>query len=303
MKRQWLIVALLSFFLCTNAEKRALVIGIGAYPTETGWDAINGDNDIPFVMAVLADNGFSESNIVTLSNEDAIYSNIRRALMNTISLSANGDVVYIHFSGHGQQITDLNGDETDGFDEAWIPYDAHIKSDSSYHGEYHLVDDELNHYLMALRQKVGSQGKIIVVSDACHSGTGSRKQFEQGVRGTSSKFLIADNVPLLLQRYSFSEYVISSKHRPQPEQWLYISACAADECNRQYTGRGEGDNSSFPCGSLTYALYLLRNSLSQKNAKELRDELHNLYHNKNFITRPQTPQFDCLESMLQVPVL
>ena len=36
------------------------------------------------------------------------------------------------------------------------------------------MDDELNEYLYRLRQKVGREGQIIVIADACHSGGGSR---------------------------------------------------------------------------------------------------------------------------------
>ena len=43
----------------TNATKRALVIGIGNYPTESGWAKINGDKDIPLVREILLTNGFS----------------------------------------------------------------------------------------------------------------------------------------------------------------------------------------------------------------------------------------------------
>jgi len=29
--------------------KRALIIGIGAYPPESGWSIIHGDNDVPLI--------------------------------------------------------------------------------------------------------------------------------------------------------------------------------------------------------------------------------------------------------------
>ena len=37
---------------------------------------------------------------------------------------AAGDQVVIYMSGHGTQIPDDNGDEDDGFDEAFLPVDA-----------------------------------------------------------------------------------------------------------------------------------------------------------------------------------
>ena len=59
--------------------------------------------------------------------------------------------MYVHYSGHGQQMTDVHNDEKDGLDECWIPYDACRKASATYHGEKHLTDDELNVYLNAIR--------------------------------------------------------------------------------------------------------------------------------------------------------
>ena len=36
----------------------------------------------------------------------------------------SGDIVYLHFSCHGQPVEDLDGDEKDGWDESIVPYDA-----------------------------------------------------------------------------------------------------------------------------------------------------------------------------------
>ena len=34
------------------------------------------------------------------------------------------DIVVFHYSGHGSQMTDLEGDEPDGLDETIVPYDS-----------------------------------------------------------------------------------------------------------------------------------------------------------------------------------
>ena len=77
MKRG-LIISLLLLSLCVNAEHRALIIGIGAYPdVDYGWPVIHGDNDIAFATVTLLANGFSISKIDTLRNEQATYINNR----------------------------------------------------------------------------------------------------------------------------------------------------------------------------------------------------------------------------------
>lgn len=283
--RQWFTILFLLIASYSFAERRALAIGIGEYPNVAyGWDAINGDNDVQLVVEMLQCNGFATHNINTLSNQQATYNGILQAIEQLVKQSTEGDIVYIHFSGHGQQITDLNGDEQDGFDEAWIPYDALISASENYYGQYHLTDDELNHYLHQLRQRVGKEGRIIVVSDACHSGTGTRKLGERGIRGTSAKLLLQNRNGL-------------PQYKSYGEKWVHLSACANNECNRQVVVDG------ISYGSLTYALYLLRDKLTLLTAAELHAILTETLQNSSFISRPQTPQLECYKSLQEQPIL
>ena len=270
MKKLLFIVGLFICCVSLQAEKRALIIGIGAYPdVDYGWPVIHGDNDIVFAKTMLVANGFKAGNIDTLRNEQATSHAIGEAFIKLIATAKTNDVVYIHFSGHGQQITDLDGDEEDGWDEAWVAYDALQEPTPNYHGEHHITDDQLNAWLKQLRQKVGINGRIIVVSDACHSGTSTRDITEPTeIRGAHSKFELN-----------------GIKH-PYKEQrtieWISISACADNECNRQHR-LSDGKQ----CGSLTYALYLLRDNLSTIVADQLSALLNKTIN--ELVKRPQTP--------------
>lgn len=270
MKRLWLIVGLVFCCISVQAEKRALIIGIGAYPdVDYGWPVIHGDNDIAYATATLLANGFSKSKIDSLRNEQATGQAICNAFKRLIASAQTNDVVYIHFSGHGQQITDLDGDEEDGYDEAWVAYDALQEPTPNYHGEHHITDDQLNAWLKQLRQKVGINGRIIVISDACHSGTSTRDITEPAeIRGAHAKFeLNGVKHPYKGQRTI---------------EWISISACADNECNRQHR-LADGNQ----CGSLTYALYLLRGSLSSIAADQLSALLNKTI--KELVVRPQNP--------------
>lgn len=280
MKRGLTILILLAATIAF-AEKRALVIGIGTYPdVDYGWHAIHGDNDVPIVVDMLLCNGYKQSNISTLTNNEATYTGIRHALQTLIRQAENGDVIYIHFSGHGQQITDFDGDESDGWDEAWIPYDALQEPTETYHGERHLLDDELNKYLLQLRANVGEKGKIIVVSDACHSGTSTRDITDESIiRGSSAKFI------LTAQPKPYTEV--------RPIQWIAISACADKECNRQTT-TPDGQ----PYGSLSYALYLMRHVLPNLMVEQVTLRLQQQLQ-PPFVARPQTPQVEYPETQKQ----
>ena len=215
-----LFVLLLLSGFATAQNKLALVIGIGDYPEESGWCKIHGDNDISIVTEMLQENGFGQIQI--LSNKAATKKGIMDALDGLAKNITRGDVIYIHFSGHGQQITDLDGDEPDGYDEAWIPYDACKTYSDKYQGQNHIVDDELFDYLSRFRIIVGDAGKIIVVSDACHSGTGSRGDEDVDVvRGVQDKFELPN------------EKKTNGAQRASTA-WLFVSACKAYQNNFEY---------------------------------------------------------------------
>ena len=215
-----IFLMLLSAVTLPAQERRALLVGIGEYPVGSGWTRIHGDNDARIVREFLLGQGMKGECIETITNESATKKRILSALERLARTAGKGDVIYIHFSGHGQQVTDLDGDEEDGFDEAWVPYDAGKKYVAGvYEGENHLIDDELNAYLLKLRGKVGPKGRITVVSDACHSGSGSRGQEEnEYFRGTDEKFII----PLRS---------VPETGKSNPIKWLFIGACKSYQTN------------------------------------------------------------------------
>lgn len=162
---------LLSCCLLTRAQtKRALLVGLSHYGKETGWNDIHGTNDIDLIKSKLK--GFS---IKELRNSSATYDNIISELKSLERESKEGDTVYIHLSGHGQPVEDYNGDELDGWDESFIPFDAHmIYNKLTYDGSKHLTDDILHKHYELLQNKLGYKGVLIVVIDACHSGESYR---------------------------------------------------------------------------------------------------------------------------------
>lgn len=72
-----------------------------------------------------------------------------------------GDIALITYSGHGNQVPDLDGDEPDGLDETWCLYDGQ------------MIDDELYRMYSALADGV----RVLILSDSCHSGTVAKAMF------------------------------------------------------------------------------------------------------------------------------
>ncbi len=173
--------------IAADPPKTALLVAVGNYPYETGWQQISSLNDIGLIKKALATQGFKEDEIHVLADEaathDGIVEAIRQYLVNT---AQPGGVAYFHFSGHGQQVADDNGDEEDGYDEAIVPINSPIHFEEGvYEGENLIRDDELGNLLNEVRRKLGPKGNLQVVLDACHSGTGTRGFGK--ARGTQNK--------------------------------------------------------------------------------------------------------------------
>ena len=260
MKR--LSIFLILGLLCWNVfavTKRALVIGLGEQQ-DKNWAKINGDKDVAYVQNMLKKAGYKE--IITLLNKQATKARIIASFKSLTNKCQRGDVVYIHFSGHGQQVTDINGDEwPDSLDEAWIPYDAYLTYGEKDRGEKHLIDDEINVLLTAIKNKIGDKGKMLVVVDACHSGDSSRGNEDVVTRGVWNKFIIPCDKKM--------------KTRKASERWLTLSACKDYQLNQEIKNP--------QVGKLTYALYksALKNEFTFKDIE--------IYMDQYRVILPQTP--------------
>ncbi len=156
-------------------KKLALVVAIAEYAPSSGWQKTGADRDVELIRGALARHGFDPAGIHVIRDSDAtkerILGDIRHLL---IDQAGPGDVVVLHYSGHGHQITDDNRDEIDGYDEVWVPYDAPKRPSAEYKGARHIRDDTLNVLVQELRRKVEPDGNVVVIIDACYSGSAAR---------------------------------------------------------------------------------------------------------------------------------
>lgn len=232
MRKVLLIISLFCLVsMAGNAQrKRAFMVGISHYDTAlTGyqWNNIHGVEDVKLLSPVLKKQGFD---LTSLTDEQATYDNITRQMSQFISKTQKGDIVYIHFSTHGQPIEDINGDEEDGWDEAIVPIDAYkLYKKGVYEGNRHLIDDQLNQYVKKLREKIGPSGFLYVIIDACHAGTSSRAN-DETVRGTKVGFSYNNKVfkPSTTKK---SHYRIETSSKMA--NVLFIEACRPDQVNME----------------------------------------------------------------------
>lgn len=179
----------------TAQKKLALIVAIGEYPVNSAWPNIASINDVRYIKAALKQNGFIAKNIDTLKNSKATKDAILSSLTILAKKAAKNDIVFIHFACHGQQVYDQltaeeGKDEQDGYDEALAPYDSKGQCNPvSYRGEKHLRDDDLAKKFTAIREKIGAEGSLLVLIDACHSGTASRAAESLVSRGNPKPFI------------------------------------------------------------------------------------------------------------------
>ena len=284
------LLLLLSLPVPLHAQtKRALVIGLGEQQ-DKAWNKINGDKDVPLVQGMLKNAGFKS--VTTLVNRQATKTGIIGAFKKMTASCKQGDVVYVHYSGHGQQMTDVHNDEKDGLDECWIPYDAYRKVSKTYHGEKHLTDDELNVYLNVIRNKIGARGKLLVVIDACHSGDGTRGDDDEVVRGVEDTlevdslnarglYEVFEMVRSLVMGDNSRQKIINDKAKPLAERWITISACRSNQVNSEMKKPA--------VGKLTYALWTEQKKSGKVSNEEFMRRIRK-FVNRNTSSRPQQPE-------------
>ncbi|CAL0333655.1 unnamed protein product [Lupinus luteus] len=119
---------------------------------------------------------FCEEDIVVLIDTDESYTqptgkNIRVELQRLVGSAMEGDVLFVHYSGHGTRLPAESGEEDDtGYDECIVPSDMNL-----------ITDDDFKDLVDELPRGV----RLTIVSDSCHSG-GLLKETKEQI-GDSTK--------------------------------------------------------------------------------------------------------------------
>ena len=149
-----------------SGRRKALLIGIN-YVGQP--NALRGCvNDVRNVKKFLESyGGYKEEDMVILTDEpnrgakcQPTRANIIRGMQWLVSGARTNDSLFLHYSGHGGQTEDLDGDEDDGYDEVIYPVD--------YQRAGHIVDDEI--HAITVRPLMPGV-RLTALFDSCHSGT------------------------------------------------------------------------------------------------------------------------------------
>jgi uncharacterized caspase-like protein len=187
-----ILLSALAFGLSSEVEAktRALVIGINEYPTIRvngvgGARNLRGaTNDAKNVKEALTAHFEVKSDEIKLlvdrdASREAILANFREWL---IEDTEKGDRVVFYYAGHGAQVEDDSGDEGDDkFDEVLVPSDTDGELEGPNAGlSGFITDDEIGKLIEELPGR-----EVVMIVDACHSGTITRGALEIRQSGAS----------------------------------------------------------------------------------------------------------------------
>ena len=254
----------------TSPTRRAVLIAVECWPDKekdpergAGWQ------DLQHMTKLLTEKwGFAKENIHTVFNKEATLKNAVAAIQTELIAKTHpGDSVVIYWSSHGTQVSDLDGDEPDGLDEAYCPYDFNWSTPETW-----FTDD----LFAALLEQIDTRD-ILVIADTCHSGGSTR-----GTDDSSS-----ENLPRGLASGFVPAATLNPQAQPHksPSHVILLSACAQNELSYAEVGKG---------GHLTTQLTSLFSSANaesltfQKARDSVTTKIQGIF--KGFTVEPSNPK-------------
>ncbi|MCP4291010.1 MAG: DUF4384 domain-containing protein [bacterium] len=266
-----------------NPTKRALIVAISQYDRggPDDWWNLNSSGDAEAISALLQRRfGFDAENILVLSGiEETTSAKIITAFEQwLIKATKPGDIVYFHYSGHGTEIPDDNGDEIDGLDECLVPSDYISRHD----GSANIRDDRLADLLDQLDSR--EPASVTLTFDCCYSGTATRGG-RQLVRGQSWT-----GATPAVRRGNADEAkkdagVFLSRTHPTEANYVVLSATSQGQVASE-TDDGAGGTMGLFTWAFTQAAAEARTDC---NYRSLFEQVTNLMLERN---RAQTPQIE-----------
>ncbi|EIW70281.1 hypothetical protein TREMEDRAFT_68589 [Tremella mesenterica DSM 1558] len=149
-----------------NGKKKALLIGINYIGSDNELKGCI--NDAHNVERFICERfRYDPSDIVMLTDDSPdpralpTKENMIRGMEWLCADAQRDDSLFFHYSGHGTQVQDENGDEEDGIDEAICPMD--------FRDAGLIIDDDSDFQLLVRPLPAGC--RLTAIFDSCHSGT------------------------------------------------------------------------------------------------------------------------------------
>mmetsp|Transcript_2494 Transcript_2494/g.2630 ORF Transcript_2494/g.2630 Transcript_2494/m.2630 type:complete len:512 (+) Transcript_2494:95-1630(+) len=159
-----------SFQPSRPGRKKALLIGVNYRGTKA--ELRGCVNDVDTIRQLLTQTyGWPASCMHVLVDDGSTAPPTRSGILQELQWLSHdaqpGDVLFLHFSGHGAQKEDPHGYEEDGMNETILPVD--------FQRAGMITDDEISNIVV---KPLPNGCKLISVMDCCHSGTGLDLPFQ-----------------------------------------------------------------------------------------------------------------------------
>ena len=271
-----------------GGHQHALLIGISQYDAynKSGlFPNLDCDEDLKRIQAALvatfhfdpAAGQITELNTPAQTTRAAILA----AFDALVAQTGPGDVVYVHYSGHGSQVPDATS--PGGLDDTIVPAD--FKDDQSNE----IKGKELAAFLKRLEAKNPAQ--IALSFDCCHSATVTRGEAKK--RGLSwaeytawyqDKYGKAPAQPVTSRGSSARPENVAVNDLDQPG-YVVISACSNDSCAYETQ-----DENGASLGRLSFVLSgVLAKATPQTTYRQVFDQVNAVFKQK---FSDQNPQLD-----------
>ncbi|MBK1614581.1 peptidase C14 [Rubrivivax gelatinosus] len=219
--------------------KRALCVGINQFRRYPQFQLNGCVNDAQDMAALLTGTlGWRESEITLLLDKKATKAAILARLRKLVDQAKAGKIGHIVFSwsSHGTQVADTSGDEPDGVDEAFVPYDV-AEKDGDWDPEHIIVDDELHDLFAELPPTV----LLEVFLDTCHSGTGLRGA-EFSLHAPRPRFVAPPSRQGTLRQRDATGFVLGRDAGQPGEHHVLWTGCKANQTSADayFDGRYNG---------------------------------------------------------------
>ncbi|KAL3235338.1 Metacaspase-1 [Nakaseomyces bracarensis] len=148
-----------------TGRRKALLIGINYIGSQHALRGCINDAHNMFDFLV-SRHGYSPDDIVMLTDDQRemvrvpLRQNMLRAMQWLVRDAQPNDSLFLHYSGHGGQTKDLDGDEEDGMDDVIYPVDFETVGP--------IIDDEMHDILV---RPLPQGCRLTALFDSCHSGT------------------------------------------------------------------------------------------------------------------------------------
>lgn len=268
-------------------RKKALLFGIDKYDVPPGvkvkkWESMYSSwmnlagcvNDVDTLRkALVSYNSFNPANILSVTDDDATRDKMLASFSRFSGSLQKGDFVFLHFSGSGNLVQEMNDSLRKYEGLVLACRDANYPRDTGFVNANYIYQFQLAEFFNTIKKKIGKTGQLVISMDVCHSGQLLSYNVEDSVRNQQG----------VISRRGESNNVLFNLVKDESAPVIIYTATNNHEFGFEMTGE---NGKSY--GAYTLGLVRLLASPWSLNSAEIHEEI-TAFLKKN--SKPQTPGY------------